>query len=146
MPPPEAVVDAGSGAWDKSTFGGCGGGCGRSMRGSLAGFRPSFARASDARLAAAIPGWEQLPEPRAEHVVGAFAGEGVGPEIVGAALEVLEAVADAATLSLAVRHGGPIGLAARETLGADLTPAAASFCVIFRTFSSSVAFVKGFTM
>lgn len=98
------------------------------MQRSLPDTRSCAANASAARLTAAIPGWEQLPQPAAEHVVGAFAGEGVGRETVGAALEVLEAVADAASLPLSIRHGGPIGLAARNALGADLTPAAASFC------------------
>jgi 3-isopropylmalate dehydrogenase len=88
---------------------------------------PRAARPAE-RLAAAIPGWERLPEPRAENVIGAFSGEGVGPEVVGAALDVLEAVADGSSLRFTVRHGGAIGLAARKALGAELTSEAASFC------------------
>jgi 3-isopropylmalate dehydrogenase len=85
--------------------------------------------ATPAGLAAgAIPGWEALPAQGPAHVIGALPGEGVGPEVVGAALDVLEAVAEASAVPFAVRRGGPIGLAARRETGAELPPAAASFC------------------
>lgn len=79
-------------------------------------------------LAGAIPGWEVLPTARAELVIGALPGEGVGPEVVGAALDVLDAVAEGGALPFVVRRGGPIGLAARRETGAELPPAAAAFC------------------
>jgi 3-isopropylmalate dehydrogenase len=79
-------------------------------------------------LVGAIPGWAPCPEPRAGYVIGALPGEGVGPEVVGAALAVLDAVAEGSGVSFAVRRGGPIGVAALRETGAELPPAAASFC------------------
>ena len=68
--------------------------------------------ATPAGLAAgAIPGWEALPAQGPVHVIGALSGEGVGPEVVGAALDVLEAVAEGSAVPFAVRRGGPIGRA-----------------------------------
>jgi 3-isopropylmalate dehydrogenase len=79
-------------------------------------------------LTGAIPGWEALPAQGTAHVIGALPGEGVGPEVVGAALEVLDALAEESAVPFAVRRGGPIGIAARRETGAELPPEAASFC------------------
>jgi 3-isopropylmalate dehydrogenase len=61
-------------------------------------------------------------------VVGVLPGEGVGPEVIGAALDVLEAVSEASGEAFALRRGGEIGLAARRSAGCDLTPEVTSFC------------------
>jgi 3-isopropylmalate dehydrogenase len=39
-----------------------------------------------------MPGWPERPGPTAAFVIGVLPGEGIGPEVVGAALTVLEAV------------------------------------------------------
>ena len=57
-----------------------------------------------------------------------LSGEGVGDEVVGAALDVLDAVADGPGRRFAVRTGGAIGLAARAATGQELSPDVVSFC------------------
>jgi len=39
-----------------------------------------------------MPGWDEAAAPTASFVIGILPGEGIGPEVVGAALKVLEAV------------------------------------------------------
>jgi 3-isopropylmalate dehydrogenase len=69
----------------------------------------------DGELASAcIPGWESRGRPGPPFVVGVLPGEGIGPEVVGAALTVLDAVADAFGLEFDVRTApeperGPYG-------------------------------------
>lgn len=92
-------------------------------------------------LTGAIPDWEPAPRERTERVVGALPGEGVGPEVVGAALDVLDAVAAETSLGFSVRQGGPIGLAARRESGTELPPTAASFCE--RVFADGGAILCG---
>ena len=78
-------------------------------------------------LSGVLPGWEQAP--RSEPLtIGVLPGEGVGEEVVGAALDVLEAVADGSGRRFSVRTGGAIGLAAKATNGHELTPEVVSFC------------------
>src|SRR4051794_10265254 len=47
-------------------------------------------------------------------VVGALAGEGIGPEVVAAALETLASLAEATGLRVEIRHGGLIGKCAES--------------------------------
>jgi 3-isopropylmalate dehydrogenase len=61
---------------------------------------------------------------RGERIVGVLPGEGIGPEIIAAALDVLAAVDGA----FEVRTGGAIGLPALEETGRALTPEVVSFC------------------
>jgi len=70
-----------------------------------------------------------LDEPRTPHpVVGALTGEGVGPEVIGSALHVLEALEAAFDIHFDVRFGGPIGLEAERLGGAALTEDVVTFC------------------
>jgi len=73
----------------------------------------------------ALPRVTRSPEP---HVIGVFEGEGIGPEVVGAALDVLLAVSQVCSLPLDVVRGGPIGDAAERALGATLPDAAIALC------------------
>jgi 3-isopropylmalate dehydrogenase len=83
--------------------------------------------ASGPALSDAIPGWQALRRPEVP-TLGVLAGEGVGEEVMGAALEVLEAVADGAGRRFDVRRGGAIGLTAKAVAGQELTPDVVSFC------------------
>jgi 3-isopropylmalate dehydrogenase len=82
----------------------------------------------------ATSGWlEAIREPTRqarEHtaLIGVLAGEGVGPEVTGAALEVLRALEQAGGRQVAVEHGGPIGLAAKRIRGSALPREAIEFC------------------
>jgi 3-isopropylmalate dehydrogenase len=61
-------------------------------------------------------------------LIGVLPGEGIGPEIVDAALAVLSAVERAADLRIELRRGGPIGAEAEATGGEALPAAAVEFC------------------
>ncbi len=62
---------------------------------------------------------------RGANVLGVFPGDGVGPEVIAAALAVAEAVGG---VELDVRFGGPIGTAALEQGGTALPEDAVGFC------------------
>jgi len=65
-------------------------------------------------------------EPR---VIGVLPGEGVGPEVVGAALRVLRAAeAHASDVRFEVREGGVIGDASIQQEGAPLSRPVTQFC------------------
>jgi len=74
-----------------------------------------------------LPGWERVRLPEAP-TIGVLSGEGVGEEVVGAALDVLDAVADGSGRRFTLRKGGAIGLAAKAATGHDLSPDVVSFC------------------
>jgi 3-isopropylmalate dehydrogenase len=77
-----------------------------------------------------------------ECVVGVLPGEGIGPEVIAAALTVLSAVeAAAATPRLRVRTGGPIGRDAELLSGRALTDEVAGFCE--ETFAADGAVLCG---
>ncbi|MDQ4133347.1 MAG: isocitrate/isopropylmalate family dehydrogenase [Actinomycetota bacterium] len=80
------------------------------------------------RLASALPGWTQPAAATAEPVVGVLTGEGVGPEVLEAALAVLDAVGRRFDTSFDVRHGGEIGLDAQARHGCVLPDEVVSFC------------------
>jgi 3-isopropylmalate dehydrogenase len=84
-------------------------------------------RSSRLALTSVLPGWEQA-RPAEALTIGVLPGEGVGAEVIGAALEVLEAVADASGRRFTVRTGGAIGLAAKAATGHELPPDVVSFC------------------
>src|SRR5207245_2142501 len=60
--------------------------------------------------------------------VGVLEGEGIGPEVIGAALEVLDAVAASTGLPFELRRGGLIGCAAEAAGGRPLSEEVAVFC------------------
>jgi 3-isopropylmalate dehydrogenase len=78
-------------------------------------------------LTRCLPGWERVL-PAGPLSIGVLPGEGVGAEVVAAALDVLDAVADATALQFAVRTGGAIGLAAKRATGHELPPDVVAFC------------------
>jgi 3-isopropylmalate dehydrogenase len=79
-------------------------------------------------LTGALPGWDGAVAGGRGSVVGVLPGEGVGPEVVRAALGVLGAVAEATGRRFEVRVGGDIGLGARRAGGRELTPEVEAFC------------------
>ena len=66
--------------------------------------------------------------PRAPVVVGVLAGEGVGPEVLGVALDVLRLVGEALDVAVDVRHGGLIGGPALAATGQSLPADVSAFC------------------
>lgn len=74
-----------------------------------------------------IPGWKPAPQ-RKQYLVGVLAGEGIGPEIIAAALQVLEAIAHRMGVLLSIRIGGKIGTEAYRQTGTVLTPEVIEFC------------------
>jgi 3-isopropylmalate dehydrogenase len=75
-----------------------------------------------------LPGWGRVQTNGAPRVIGVLLGEGIGPEILSAALEVLAAVEEAGPCAFTVRIGGDIGLTAERATGKALTPEVESFC------------------
>ncbi|MDF2376573.1 MAG: isocitrate/isopropylmalate family dehydrogenase [Verrucomicrobiales bacterium] len=77
------------------------------------------------RLTKFLPEFGQTaPRP----LIGVLKGTGIGPDVVGAALEVLKAVEDVTGLKFELRHGGAIGEEAEAECGQPLTEAVACFC------------------
>jgi 3-isopropylmalate dehydrogenase len=88
-----------------------------------------------ARLAASIPGFETPPASPGRWTIGVVPGEGIGPEVVDAALVVLDAVARRTGCHLDVRTGGAVG--AERTLSEEV----AAFCAA--TFDAGGALLCG---
>jgi 3-isopropylmalate dehydrogenase len=61
-------------------------------------------------------------------VIGVLPGEGIGPEVTRAALEVLEAVSSVTGIKPTVTTGGSIGLDAEKISGAPLSEDVIAFC------------------
>ena len=61
-------------------------------------------------------------------LIGVLHGEGIGPEVVAAALDVLAAVAPHTRLAIDVREGGRIGQEAERVSGTSLTEGVIEFC------------------
>jgi 3-isopropylmalate dehydrogenase len=79
------------------------------------------------RLTDCLPGWAAARAARRPAcIVGVFPGEGIGPEVVGAALVVLEAVAEDAGVRLEVRRGGSVSPPSR--CDRELGEEAVAFC------------------
>ncbi len=68
------------------------------------------------------------PAPSPPFLIGALPGEGVGPAVVAAALEVLTAVGSVSGLAFEVRFGGAIGLDAIGQSGRPLSAEVTGFC------------------
>ena len=80
------------------------------------------------RLVAAMPEWSTRPRPLTSFVVGVLPGEGIGPEVMAVALDVLEVLTAALPFRVDVRTGGPIDVTAEHQVGSDLTGAVVAFC------------------
>jgi 3-isopropylmalate dehydrogenase len=80
------------------------------------------------------PAWvNRVRDPRAtarpqQPLIGALPGEGIGPEVVGAALAVLSRLESAGGSAVTVESGGPIGTSAERETGAALPEHVLGFC------------------
>jgi 3-isopropylmalate dehydrogenase len=77
----------------------------------------------------ALPGWASgtlLPGRTA--VIGVLPGEGIGPEVVGVALDVLDAVSGVTGRKFDIRFGGLIGNDALRVFGKGLSDQVVAFC------------------
>jgi 3-isopropylmalate dehydrogenase len=61
-------------------------------------------------------------------VVGVLSGEGIGPEVIASAVDVLNAVATTTGLKFEFRHGGAIGREAEHIDGNPLSASVTEFC------------------
>jgi 3-isopropylmalate dehydrogenase len=61
-------------------------------------------------------------------LIGVLPGEGIGPEVVGAALDALRQLEDAGGSRVAIEFGGPIGKLAERDSGTALPDEVLSFC------------------
>jgi 3-isopropylmalate dehydrogenase len=84
---------------------------------------------------------ESRVAPRPPYTIGVFRGEGIGAEVIDAALLVLDAVQCAGFGPFDVRFGGAIGKEAERSGGSALPPEAVEFCAA--TFSSGGAVLHG---
>jgi 3-isopropylmalate dehydrogenase len=78
-------------------------------------------------LREAIPGWK-AHSGRSEYVIGVLRGEGVGPEVVQASLDVLHAAEAKSGVSFKIQEGGLIGNQAVKQSGKPLTGEVIDFC------------------
>jgi 3-isopropylmalate dehydrogenase len=61
-------------------------------------------------------------------LIGVLPGEGIGPEVVGGALDALRQLEEAGGTRVAVEYGGPIGKPAERDSGTALPEEVVSFC------------------
>jgi 3-isopropylmalate dehydrogenase len=83
------------------------------------------------RLCAFLNGHDSSPRldpPASPLLIGVLEGSGIGPTVIGAALQVLAAVEEAMDLRFEVRRGGPIGEEAEALYGRPLPESTAKFC------------------
>ncbi len=71
------------------------------------------------------PGSRPLIRPR---LIGALEGEGIGPEVVCSALDVLRAVSEVSGSQFSVERGGPIGKQSESECGTALSDDVIDFC------------------
>ena len=76
-----------------------------------------------------------------EIVIGVLPGEGIGTEIIGCAIDVLETVANATGLRLELRRGGSIGRDSERVCGTTLSADVIRFCETI--FASGGAVLNG---
>lgn len=79
------------------------------------------------RLCEALPGWTPQ-RPAGRLLVGVLVGEGIGPEIIPCAVDVLRAVCGESAPQLELRFGGLIGKPALLKHGRALTGEVIDFC------------------
>ena len=68
-----------------------------------------------------------LFDPGLPHVVGVLPGEGVGPEVVPVAIQLLRILEAHSTRRFDLRTGGPIGYPAKDVCGSSLSPEVTAF-------------------
>lgn len=73
------------------------------------------------RLTAALNGGARRFDPSATHRIGVLMGEGVGPEVVPVALDLLDALRTCSDRRFELRTGGLIGYPAKEVFGSSLS-------------------------
>lgn len=78
-------------------------------------------------LTSALQDRSSLPTPHNTHLIGVLPGEGVGPEIVQLALELLAPLADTSNHRFIIRTGGPIGCESQRLCGAGLSAEVIAF-------------------
>ena len=61
-------------------------------------------------------------------LIGVLPGEGIGPEVIDCALQVLAAVESVSDIRASIETGGEIGLTSRDTCGHVLSPEVIDFC------------------
>ncbi len=87
------------------------------------------------RLTGLLPGghaWEPF-KPRTQPIIGVLEGSGIGPQVIGAALQVLHSIEQVLDLKFEVRFGGLIGEDAINAKGQWLPEDTVDFCAdIFR--------------
>jgi 3-isopropylmalate dehydrogenase len=66
--------------------------------------------------------------PGSSVLIGVLRGEGIGPEVVTASLDVLGAVASISAIEFATVEGGAIGMESRRESGKDLSDEVERFC------------------
>lgn len=101
-------------------------------------------RQADPRLTPALPDWAYDPPvaPAAKkYVIGLLPGEGIGPEVMAAVIDVLDAVARNSGLTLDIQQGGTIGRKAKAEYGKALPPEVKQWCE--SVFSSGGAILCG---
>lgn len=69
-----------------------------------------------------------LPAVRNSRVLGVLPGEGIGPEVIGCAMQLLHTIEAIAHIEIETRIGGPIGTEALLSNGKELTPEVITFC------------------
>lgn len=91
------------------------------------GLQPRGASGQSAWLDCVAPG--RRPHPRIPRTIelGVCEGEGIGPEVIAAALDVLNALAAARSLRVQIERGVPIGLEAHRAEGKCLSDRAVGY-------------------
>ena len=80
------------------------------------------------RLSASLPGHGNTPDSAGDRLIGVLRGEGCGPEVVDAALHILDRVNATASGKIEIQFGGEIGLPAQRLKGKVLTEEITEFC------------------
>jgi 3-isopropylmalate dehydrogenase len=78
-------------------------------------------------LCEVISGWTSRSGEKNRSTIGVLPGEGIGPEIIGVSLDVLDAVTRGTPVQFEVETGGDIGLPAQQKTGQVLTKEVVSF-------------------
>lgn len=89
------------------------------------------ARIEPVRLASFLTGTALLPPsttPAARPLIGVFEGAGIGPEVIGASLRVLESVEQTLNLKFDVQRRGSVGEPAAASSGQGLPESVAGSC------------------
>ncbi|MFO7542458.1 MAG: isocitrate/isopropylmalate family dehydrogenase [Thiobacillus sp.] len=81
-----------------------------------------------ATLSAVLPGQAHPAFSTRKYTIGVLPGEGIGPEVIGVCLDVLERITEITGVLFDIRLGGKIGLPAKAETGQVLPPAIIDFC------------------